>query len=216
MNQAELARAALTPFEVIESAWWRPLWPTHARYSRVEVRRALRAAVLQKWAPETPGCIGDTVCDPTLLGLTPLLAKQIAPILAAGMQQGSLRGLLRGADVREVRACWGADVVDGALALPTPPLGVAAVPTPWRLLGAAQLEAIGLRLLLAAIAQLPARWAARLRLRLPPNAAVCLPENCPAALVEALAGCDAAAAAARGAWWSWVGQAMRWSAVAAR
>ncbi|MCA3218977.1 MAG: hypothetical protein ING59_10570 [Burkholderiales bacterium] len=205
---SQLARAALTPFEVIDAAWWQPMLPIEARCTRVEVRRALRAAVLRKWAPEMPPWVGLPAREPAPFGLTPRLAQRVAPVLAAGLHRRSLSALVRGAEVREVRGCWGAEVVDCALALSAPPLEVPPMPTPWRLVNAADLAVIGRRLLHVAVAQLPAPWAARLRLRLPPDAADRVPAACPAPLAEALAQSGAAAAGASDAWWSWLTQAI--------
>lgn len=206
---SRLARSALTPFEVIDAAWWQPLLPAQARCTRVEVRRALRAAVLRRWAPEMPRWVGIPVREPAPFDLTPRLAQRVAPVLAAGLHRRSLSALVRGAEVREVRGCWGAEVVDCALALSAAPLDVPPMPAPWRLVSAADLAVIGRRLLHVAVAQLPAPWAARLRLRLPPDAADCVPAACPAPLAEALARIDAAAAKASDALWSWLAQAIQ-------
>ncbi|MFN8993016.1 MAG: hypothetical protein ACK5X3_05040, partial [Pseudomonadota bacterium] len=67
---SQLARAALTPVEVIDAAWWQPMLPIEARCTRVEVRRALRAAVLRKWAPEMPPWVGLPAREPAPFGLT--------------------------------------------------------------------------------------------------------------------------------------------------
>lgn len=206
---ARLAQSALTPFNTIDAAWWQPLLPKQARCTRVEVRRALRASVLRKWAPEMPLLGGVAACDPAPFGLTPRLARRVAPILAAALHQRSLSGLLRGADVREVRGRWGIEVVDCALALSAPPFDVPAIPTPWRLVSHAELTVIGCRLMHIAVSQLPKPWAARLHLRLPPDAADRVAAACPAPLAEALARIDAAAARASDALWLWLAQAIQ-------